>query len=335
MTDYPTARCEHTQLPLGECAESCCRPDLKAFRPIPEVWMRVTEPAGRPVIPAPSDVAAGNVHALLQVVSGRSARPDAVEMVREMCEASSHVVRIEKQPSHPVEKHATPAGNNRKSKGKRRRQKAGRSAGKAPQYHRTNEPPLLEQLWASAAQSGSTEAGVTRPASSRPTARLDAIDTAVRIDSQVDVWLNKLNSTPPVPRRTGTPATETEVRLNESVSRLRHLASLGPSIDYCGRVKPERDRKPKQVICCDAHRLEADITRWWTWARVVTGWDTPAWQPANTCPLCGIRGTLRVRLDEQRATCINDACRETWDSFTIGLLAAHIRTENNDTEEAS
>lgn len=310
------ARCPRTELPMGECAESCCRPDLSAYQPVPEVWMRVTEPAGRPVVPSPQDVADGNVHALLQVVSGRTARPDVVEMVRELCEPSAHLVRIEPDPSILVGNRATPAGNKRKSKGKQRRAKAGRSAGKAPRYHRNVFPPLLEQLYQSVEPSGSAEAGTARPASSRPAARLDAIDTANRIDSWVSVWLEYLGKKAPA----------------DSIARLRLLGSLLPSTERCTHRHAVIDPETGEIVCCQAHNLEADIGRWWTWARVVTGWDTPAWQPANTCPLCGTRGTLRVRLDEQRATCINDGCRETWDTATIGLLAEHIRAENGEQE---
>ena len=323
-----TGRCDKTGLVLGECAERCCRPDLAHYQPVPEVWMRVTEPAGRPVVPSAADVADGNVHALFQVVSGRTTRPDVSDMVRELCEPSSHLVRLE-QP-----KQQAPAP--RKSKGRARRRKAGRAAGQAPRYHRTVEPPLLVQLYQSVEPSSSAEAGTSRPASSRPAARLDAIDTANRIDNSVDVWLNRLDITSvrvDRGRPAGEPLTEAELKLQDSIARLRHLASLGPSLEFCGWPAPHaRDPDTGRPRCCVSHELEADITKWWTWARVVTGWDTPAWQPANTCPLCGTRGTLRVRLDEQRATCVNDACRETWDSFTIGLLAAHIRTENNDHE---
>lgn len=308
-----TARCEHTGLVLGECAERCCRPDLAQYQPVPEVWMRVTEPAGRPVIPSQQDVADGNVHALLQVVSGRTARPDVVEMVRELCEPSAHLVRYD------VDQAPQPIPVRRKSKGKQRRAKAGRSAGRAPKYHRTVEPPLLVQLYESVEPSGSAEAGAARPASSRPAARLDAIDTANRIDAWVATWLEYLGKRAPA----------------DSVARLRLLGSLLPSVDRCTHRSAVRDPETGEIVCCTAHNLESDIGRWWTWARVVTGWDTPAWQPANTCPLCGTRGTLRVRLDEQRATCINDACRGTWDTATIGLLAEHIRRENNDTEESA
>jgi hypothetical protein len=251
-----------------------------------------------------------------------STRPDVLDMVRELCEPTTHMVR------YAVEQPDTP-GQPPRSKGRTRRKKAGRAAGRAPRYHRTVAPPLLEQLWQSIEPSGSAEAGVARPAASKPAARLDAIDTAQRIDAQVGAWLDLLDSAPARAKATG--LTESELRLLESVNRLRHLASLIPGLDHCGN-RPTYDQQGP--ICCNPHEIEHHIHRWWTWARVVTGWDTPAWQPANTCPLCGTRSSLRVRLDDQRATCINDACRETWGPDTIGLLAEHIRRENNDTEVA-
>ena len=76
--------------------------------------------------------------------------------------------------------------------------------------------------------------------------------------------------------------------------------------------------------------LSRDIQRWWTWARITTGWDQPAFQPHNTCPHCGVLGTIRIRLHEHLATCTNDTCRATWDHDTIGILAQHIRTENGE-----
>jgi hypothetical protein len=72
--------------------------------------------------------------------------------------------------------------------------------------------------------------------------------------------------------------------------------------------------------------VERDIRRWWTQARIVTGWDSPAWRPDNTCPLCGVRGGLRVKLADQSGFCTE--CGETWTPETIALLADHIRSEN-------
>lgn len=300
-----TLRCKTTDMELGSCAGACCRPDLKQYQPIPEVWMRVTEPAGRPVVPSRADIAAGNVHALLQVVTGRAGRPEVADMVRELCESSAHQTRYDLEQAPNV----VPV-----RRGKRK-QKPGRKY--APRYHRTVEPPLLVQLRESVSPSSSAEAGASRPASSRPAARLDAIDTANRIDHQASTWLSSV----------------VVVGL-DSIGRVRRAASLLPGLENCNRNRPARDAQ-NQIVCCKAHQLEHDITRWWTWARVVTGWDAPAWQPDSTCPLCGTRGSIRIRLDLGRATCINDQCRETWDDTNLGLLAEHIRRENNDTEEAS
>lgn len=297
-----TARCEISQLPLGECAGSCCRPDLRQFQPVPEVWMRVTEAApARPVIPAADDIRRNNIHALFQAIGtrgfggdGRLLKPNVSDMVRELCEPAQH------------REFYRPEAAGKKSIRKIR-----------PRYHVTTSPPLLVQLYESVAASPSAEAGAARPASSRAAANVDAIDMAVRIDSEAGWWLEQLDADDP----------------RKPISRVRRLGSLIPSLERCHRRNPLRDHG--KVICCTAHEVEAQIARWWTWARVGTGWDLPAWEPDNTCPLCGVRGALRVRLVEKLATCINDACRETWDDSTIGLLADHIRAENHEDEEAS
>lgn len=167
------------------------------------------------------------------------------------------------------------------------------------QYHVTVMTPLITQLLEASEPSSSAEAGAIRPATSKPAARLDAIDTAIRIDHAAVTWLNHLGWYPD--------------NHHTTIDNIRHLASLTPNQDH------------------DTTRtIEADIRRWWTWARIITGWDTPAWAPANTCPLCGTRGTLRIRLDQHIATCTEDTCRQTWDHQTIGLLADHIRLENGE-----
>lgn len=289
-----TARCEITQMPLGECAGACCRPDLKQYKPVAEVWMRVTEAAPtRPVVPTRHDIRANNIHALFQVVGGRRGKPDVVDMVRELCEPSSH-----------REFYRPERGAKKSDRGQHR-------------YHVTVTPPLLAQLYLSVAPLGSVEAGAVTPATSRPAARIDAIDTANRIDDEATRWLEQLDAVAVAP-----------------LDRIRKLGSLVPSLERCHRRHPFRN-DAGTVTCCTAHQLEAALGRWWTWARVVTGWDMPAWQPDNTCPLCGVRGSIRVRVVEQLASCVNDACRESWDDTTIGLLADHIRHENREDEEAS
>lgn len=292
-----TARCEISQLLLGECAGRCCKPELTQYQPVPEVWMRVTEAAPtRPLVPTSVDVASGNVHALFQVVGGRTGRPDVLEMVRELCEPSAH-----------RERYLPEVAEKRKAIKHR-----------MPRYHVTEMPPLLVQLDESVEKSGSAEAGTSRPASSRPAGRIVAIDTAYRIEVDASRWLRVLGR---------------KDVARDTIALVRRLGSLLPSIERCHRRHPQRSHG--LVSCCQYHQVEADIGRWWTWSRVVTGWDLPAWEPDNTCPLCGVRGSIRVRLVEKLATCTNDECRETWDEDTLGLLAEHIRAENHEDEEAS
>jgi hypothetical protein len=286
-----TARCEITQMLLGECAGACCKPELRMYKPVPEVWMRAA--SVQPIPPSSADVRRGNVHALFQVIGGRRGKPDVVDMARELCEPSSHREMYRPEVS------------------------AGRKAIKhhQPRYHVTLTPSLLVQLDESVAASASAGAGTSRPAESRPTANLDAIDTAGLIETEAGIWLRYLGSKDPL----------------DVTGRVRRLASLIPSLEHCHRSHPLRE--DGLVLCCKAHQIEVLITRWWVQARVITGWDTPAFEPNNTCPLCGVRGRLRVRFLEQLAFCLH--CRESWDETTIGLLADHIRHENREDEEAS
>jgi len=185
-----------------------------------------------------------------------------------------------------------------------------------PRYHTTTSPPLLVQLDDAIEPKPSVDTGTPRPATSRPSASIEAIDTANLIDHEAAQWLRHLGQDDP----------------GNAITCVRQVGALAISQDHCGRRTPHRDGRGK-VTCCTAHRIEADIRRWWNWARIVTRWDLPAWSPDNTCPLCGSRGTLRIRLVEKLATCID--CRETWDDTTIGLLADHIRTENGELGQAS
>jgi hypothetical protein len=171
-----------------------------------------------------------------------------------------------------------------------------------PRYHTTNNPPLLAQLDESAMPSNNRIDGAGTIAGSRPSASLDAIDTANRIHTQALQWLERY-------------------QLDTSGNTIDHIRRLGPTAaaSHCHQPNPPNG-------CCVAH----DIRRWWTWARITTGWDQPAWAPDNTCPICTRRGTLRIRLADKLATCIDDTCRTTWDEATIGLLADHIRTENGE-----
>lgn len=159
--------------------------------------------------------------------------------------------------------------------------------------HVTTVAPLLTQLWASDTPSSSTEEGPRPGYASRPAARLEALDVAVRIDLAAARWVRDLGHDDPV----------------DTTACIRLLASLLPN-------------EPRETQAA----IERDIRSWWTQARIVTGWDSPPWRPDNTCPMCSERGTLRVNLALQAGMCVE--CRETWDQTNIGLLADHIRGES-------
>lgn len=169
--------------------------------------------------------------------------------------------------------------------------------------HVTTVPPLLVQLWSGDIPSSAIDDGPRPGFGSKPTARLDALDTATRIDIQAHRWITDLGEQP---------------RSLESIAIVRQLHGLTASAQVVTR---------KAIV--------RDVRSWWTQARIVTGWDSPAWSPDNTCPQCGERGTLKVRLGDQLGMCTNDACRVTWDHATIGLLADHIRAESSELRPAA
>lgn len=164
------------------------------------------------------------------------------------------------------------------------------------QRHRTTNPSLLEQLWSTVVASNSTESGV-RAFASKPAARIDSIDVANDIDREAFDWLTRLGRRPD--------------SMTDTIAAVRLIGALARSQD---------DQMQRDIL--------HDVRSWWIRARVLTGWDSPAWRPDNTCPLCGAKGGLRVRLEARTATCVE--CREAWDAGSIGLLADHIRAENHD-----
>lgn len=183
--------------------------------------------------------------------------------------------------------------------------------------HVTRVPPLIAQLWANDVPSQGAQDGPRPGFGSKPAARLDALDTAARIDHDAQVWITNLGGrVEPVA---------------DSIDLVRRLHGRSASVVRCTRKAPRRDDNHK-VVCCTWHAIEVDVRAWWTQARIVTGWDSPAWSPDSTCPQCGERGTLKVRFADQLGMCTNDACRVTWDVATIGLLADHIRAESEATK---
>ena len=162
--------------------------------------------------------------------------------------------------------------------------------------HHVSVTALVQQLWDNDTPSAASEDGPRPGYASKPAARLEALDTLTWIDREAARWVRDLGE---------------DDHHTDAASTLRQLHSLAVAAS---------DEVRKNIT--------ADVRRWWIRARIVTGWDSAAWTPDNTCPHCDERGTLHVRLADQIAMCTNDACRALWDRETIGLLADHIRVES-------
>lgn len=182
--------------------------------------------------------------------------------------------------------------------------------------HRTTSVSLLDQLDSAVTTTGAEDGGA-RAFASKPAARLDTLDALTRIEKGTYDRLTMLGITDPM---TDYP---------ELDDAIRHLRARAANEHHCSRQHGRRDKKTDQW-CCDFHDIEADVRSWWARARVLSGWDSPAWKPDNTCPLCGIKGGLRVKLEAQSAVCCE--CGETWGPDRLGLLVEHVRLENREDE---
>lgn len=157
--------------------------------------------------------------------------------------------------------------------------------------HLTMVPPLIDQLdntdVASRGEGGS--GGYTSAAG----ISVEAIDTLMFIDDEAARWVRKLGEDDP----------------GDTKACIRRVHALHASQD--GPTKTD---------------IERAVKRWWSQARITSGWDSPAWRPDNTCPVCEVRRSLRIKLADQMGFCVE--CRSMWDPAEIGLLAEWIRLEN-------
>lgn len=189
--------------------------------------------------------------------------------------------------------------------------------------HHTTVPALVHQLLA-ADPPGSGELSGATPGS-RPTARIEVIDTLMLIDDEAARWLRRLGEDDlgdKIDHDTGQP-----IPGSGTIACLRRLAGLRPQVARCDRAHGLRPcEETSWVWCCPAHELDHDVRRWWRQARVISGWDAPAYRPWATCPVCEHRGGLRIHLELRTGFCVE--CREIWGPDTIGLLGEHIRVEN-------
>lgn len=154
-------------------------------------------------------------------------------------------------------------------------------------------PSLLDQL-AEAVVPGESyvEDEITRAAfASRPAARLDAVDRLLAIEAGAAGWCTRVKVKP----------------REDAHDNIRALVGAAP-------VMPSDDQR----------QLRSDLGTWCTWAATVTGWEHPPHTPRAPCPLCGAKGTLRIRLAKETACCM--ACGAAWDVTNIGILTAHIIT---------
>lgn len=164
-------------------------------------------------------------------------------------------------------------------------------------HHHTTNPPLLEQLWSAAETSRGMDSGNTRAFGSSPAASLEALDVAIEIERDVHKMLRALGER------------DTHDHWPDTIAAVRHLGALITP----GQFTTHRD---------EAHT----IRRWWSAARVITGWDLPAFKPHNTCPVCSTLGSLRIKWPTGLCT----TCRTVWDADMVGLLVEHIRLENDE-----
>lgn len=180
--------------------------------------------------------------------------------------------------------------------------------------HRVKVPPLLLQLEAASASGAGADRGAGG-FESRPAAPLEALDALAWIDDAAARWVRLLGEDDP----------------GDTMVCMRRLAGLAASVSSCGRLHGRRDRET-QAWCCTRHDLEHDARRWWTHARVVTGWDSAAWRPDNTCPECSRRGGLRIRLEFRAGMCVD--CKASWGPDGYQVLADHIRRESAEDRRA-
>lgn len=191
----------------------------------------------------------------------------------------------------------------------------------------TTVPSLVHQLLGATPSGSGAEAG-SSSGKSRPAARIEAVDTLMLIDDEAARWIRRLGHDDPgnqLDQHGRDHAARPETG-SGTIACLTKLHGIYPSTGWCERRTARRDEKTRVPQCCERHLLEHDVRRWWQQARVITGWDVPAYRPWNTCPVCEHRGGLRVNLTMQTGLCIE--CRSIWGPEILGVLAEHIRTEN-------
>lgn len=146
-------------------------------------------------------------------------------------------------------------------------------------------PPLLDQLVAAISQAPAGGAHGGGVATSKPSARLEAIDVLQRI--------------------------------NHGSRALAEDLQLAPTTDLATRLS--------RISGAIGDTDDKTIRGWWVAARVTTNWEQAPFAPNIPCPeiTCERWGTLRIRVDSYLARCT--ACAATWDEPLYAALGAYIR----------
>lgn len=155
--------------------------------------------------------------------------------------------------------------------------------------HLSAHPSLLNQLRQLASDlPGQVEDATRRIPDSTPPGSWGALTAVLRIETGAAAWVDRLAQ---------------PLRANPE-GNLRFLLA-------------------QTTVPAYGQQIADDIHRWWTIARVETGWDDPPRTLQDPCPYedCGSR-SLRVRAGVTAAWCSD--CGAVWDSVSIGVLGGML-----------
>lgn len=156
--------------------------------------------------------------------------------------------------------------------------------------HHVTEAPLLEQLAGITGSSSLSDSDAAKGGfTSKPAAHLGAADALARIDRQARL-----------------------------LAYDHHCTTTGPLTNVLSRLAGALGTEP--------HR---QVRSWWAMARLLTQHDAPAHRPHGVpCPNCWDTNTLRIRIDDELATCTE--CGDVWDRTgepdhgSLDVLGQHV-----------
>lgn len=158
------------------------------------------------------------------------------------------------------------------------------------ELHHVSETALLAQLAGITGSSNLSDSDAARGGfQSKPAAHLEAVDILARIDRQA-----------------------------RALAVEHGISAAGPLAGVLTRLSGAVGHEP--------HR---QVRSWWASARLITQHDAPAHRPHGVpCPQCWETDSLRVRIDDELASCI--ACGDVWDRTgepdrgSLDVLGQHV-----------